>query len=102
MAAASTQGVEGMTLNLGTGSTYSVGWFAHRILELMGVDKPLVCDNERLRPALSEVMKLVSDNTLARETVGWSPTISLDEGLLRTVEFVREHQALYRTDRYVK
>jgi len=47
MAAAATPGIEGRTINLGTGKTYSVGWFAHRILELMGVDKPLVQEQER-------------------------------------------------------
>ena len=102
MAAAATPGIEGMTFNLGTGKTYSVGWFAKRILGLMEVDKPLVQDDERLRPALSEVMKLVSDNTLARDKLGWSPTVSLDDGLRRTIEFIRKHQAFYQTDRYVR
>jgi NAD dependent epimerase/dehydratase len=102
MAAAVTPGIEGTTMNLGTGKTYSVGWFAKRILELMEVDKPVVQDAERLRPALSEVMKLVSDNTRARDTMGWSPTVSLDDGLRRTIEFVRKHPLFYQTDRYVR
>jgi NAD dependent epimerase/dehydratase len=102
MAAAATPGVEGMTFNLGTGKTYSVGWFAKRILGLMDVDKPLVQDDERLRPALSEVMKLVSDNTLARDKLGWSPTVSLDDGLRHSIDFIRKHQAFYQTDRYVR
>jgi dTDP-glucose 4,6-dehydratase len=102
MAAAATPGIEGMTMNLGTGKTYSVGWFAKRILELMDVDKPVVQDAERLRPALSEVMKLVSDNTRARDTMGWSPMVSLDDGLRRTIEFVRKHPLFYQTDRYVR
>jgi NAD dependent epimerase/dehydratase len=102
IAAATTPGIEGMTFNLGTGKTYSVGWFAKRILGLMDVDKPLVQDDERLRPALSEVMKLVSDNTLARDTLGWSPKVSLDDGLRHTIEFIRKHHAHYQTDRYVR
>ena len=102
MAAAAMPGIEGMTINLGTGKAYSVGWFAKRILELMDVDKPLVQDDERLRPALSEVMKLVSDNTRARDTMGWSPTVSLDDGLRQTIEFVRKHPLFYQADRYVR
>ena len=102
MAAATTSGIEGKTVNLGTGKTYSVGWFAKRILELMKMEKPIVQDDERLRPALSEVMKLVSDNTLARNAMGWSPKVSLDDGLLQTIEFVRKHQSFYQTDRYVR
>jgi dTDP-glucose 4,6-dehydratase len=102
MAAAATPGIEGMTLNLGTGKTHSVGWFAERILGLMEVDRPLVQADERMRPAASEVMKLVSDNTRARDTMGWSPAVSLDDGLRRTIEFIRKHPFSYQTDRYVR
>src|SRR4051812_18174735 len=102
MAAAATPGIEGRTINLGTGKTYSVGWFAHRILELMGVDKPLVQEQERLRPALSEVMKLVSDNALARDLMGWAPKVSLDDGLRQAIEFTRKHPLLYQTQSYVR
>ena len=102
MAAATTSGIEGMTINLGTGRTYSVGWFAKQILKLMDVDKPIVQDDERLRPPLSEVMKLVSDNKLARETIGWFPIVPLDDGLRQTIEFFRRHPLSNQTHRYVR
>ena len=102
MAAAATSGVEGDTINLGTGATYSVGWFAERILTLMDMRKPIVQDDERMRPALSEVGKLVSDNRHARDAIGWSPVMTLDDGLLKAIDFVRRHADLYRTDRYVR
>jgi nucleoside-diphosphate-sugar epimerase len=102
MAAGTTQGLEGMTINLGTGNTYSVGWFAERILKLMGINKRLVQDDARLRPALSEVMKLVSDNTRAREVMGWTPTVSLDEGLQRTIAFFRTHSLSSQVGSYVR
>ncbi len=102
LAAATTEGIEGATINLGTGATYSVGWFAKRILALMGVDKPIVQDDERFRPALSEVMKLQSDNAQARRRLSWSPRVLLDDGLREAIEFVRAHRSLYQTDRYVR
>jgi dTDP-glucose 4,6-dehydratase len=102
MAAATAAGVEGKTINLGTGTSHSVGSFAKRILELMGAEKPILQEEERLRPRLSEVMRLISDNRLALDTLGWSPTVSLDEGLRRTIEFVRKHPSFYQTDRYVR
>jgi dTDP-glucose 4,6-dehydratase len=102
MAAATAPGIEGTTINLGTGKTYSVGWFTKRILELMEIDKPVVEAEERLRPPSSEVMKLVSDNTRARDTMGWSPMVRLDDGLRQTIEFVRKHPLFYQTDRYVR
>ena len=38
-------------------------------------------DKQRMRPELSEVLKLVSDNTLAQQKMNWSPQVSLDAGL---------------------
>ena len=102
MEAATAAGIEGMTLNLGTGKSHSVGWFATRILNLMGVDKPIVQEEQRQRPPGSEVMKLISDNTRARDMMGWSPKVSLDDGLRRSIEFVRAHHSLYQTDVYVR
>ena len=102
MAAALTPGIEGMTINLGTGETNSVEWFAKRLLSLMGIDKPIVQEKQRMRPELSEVLKLVSDNTLARKEMNWSPKVTLDEGLRRTIEFVRANRYLFRSDGYVR
>lgn len=101
MAAASTAGVEGATINLGTGQTFSVGWYAEKILALMGVDKPIKQDPQRMRPEKSEVLKLVSDNRLARETLGWTPKTPLEEGLRKAIDFVSAHSDLYETARYV-
>ena len=102
MAAALTPGIEGMTINLGTGETHSVGWFAERLLKLMGLDLPVVQEPQRMRPELSEVRKLVSDNSLAGKAMDWSPKVSLDEGLQQTIDFVRDHRELFRTDTYVR
>jgi NAD dependent epimerase/dehydratase len=102
MLAGTIPGIEGTTINLGTGTTHSIGWFAERLLQLMNVRKPIVQDSQRLRPELSEVMKLVSDNTRAKETMNWSPKATLDEGLLKTIEFVKANKGFYRTDTYVR
>jgi dTDP-glucose 4,6-dehydratase len=102
MAAALSSGIEGMTVNLGTGETHSVGWFADRLLGLMGIDKRIVQEEQRMRPELSEVLKLVSNNGLARQKLNWTPKVSLDEGLRQTIEFVRSHLELFGNDGYVR
>jgi NAD dependent epimerase/dehydratase len=89
--AATAENVNGETINLGTGETFSVGHFASRILSAMGLDTPIVHDSSRDRPENSEVMKLVSDNRKAYSLLGWKPTTSLDEGIERTIDFVREN-----------
>lgn len=96
LSAATVPGIEGETINLGTGETHSIGDFANRILDLMGVRKPIIHDAQRDRPARSEVMKLVSDNAKAGRLMDWRPSVSLDDGLSRTIAFVDQHRDLYR------
>ncbi|WP_080745404.1 GDP-mannose 4,6-dehydratase [Cupriavidus necator] len=100
IAASTTEGIEGETINLGTGETFTIGHFAERILRLMGVDKPIVQSAVRMRPDKSEVLKLVSDNSKAARLMGWSPVVSVDDGLLQTIEYVRRNIHLYRPNVY--
>ncbi|WP_376802895.1 SDR family NAD(P)-dependent oxidoreductase [Candidatus Raskinella chloraquaticus] len=101
LAAGATEGLGGETINLGTGETASVGDFADRIVSLMGVEKPILLDSRRVRPAKSEVMKLVSDNRKAARLLGWTPATPMDEGLQRTIAFISESIELYRSTDYV-
>jgi NAD dependent epimerase/dehydratase len=98
--AATTPGIEGETINLGTGQTYSIGEFAQRILGLMNSTAVVVPDVTRDRPASSEVMKLVSNNDKARRLLGWTPRTSLDDGLRAAIDFIAQHRELYRPGTY--
>ena len=100
IAASVAPGIEGETINLGTGATFTIGHFAERILRLMGVEKEIVADAARMRPDKSEVLKLVSDNSLAAKKMGWTPKVELDDGLRQSIEFIRDHIHLYRPTVY--
>ena len=100
IAAAMAQGVEGETINLGTGTAHTIGYFAERIMQIVGVEKSIKLDPARLRPQKSEVGRLVSDNSKASRLLGWQPKISVDEGLERAIEFVRQNLDLYRPQTY--
>jgi len=54
----------------------------------------------RLRPAGSEVERLISDYGKAKRILGWKPAISLDRGLGETIAFVEKHLDLYMPGRY--
>ncbi len=90
----------GQVLNLGTGATQSVGEIATTILRLMESDMPIITDASRVRPGGSEVLELVSDNRKAADILGWTPQVSLEIGLLRTIEYVRDNISSYKADRY--
>lgn len=93
-------GILGETINLGSGETFSIGDFAHRILRLMKCEKQIVHDTARDRPEKSEVMKLVSDNRKAARVLHWRPAIPLDEGLLKAIDFVSVHRNLFAVESY--
>ncbi len=90
----------GRTLNLANGREISVGDLAKRILRVVGRDLPITCDEQRVRPAASEVERLMGDATRARAVLGWAPKVTLDEGIARVVEYVRAHPERYHSDRY--
>ena len=98
--AATASNVVGETINLGTGQTSTVQDLAQRVLRLLGMDKAIRFDQQRIRPAKSEVLRLVSDNSRARRLLNWHPRVPLDEGLSRTIEFMDKHRHLYRSESY--
>lgn len=100
IAAAEAEGVEGEVINLGFGEGYAIGDLVERIFSLTGVRKEIVCQEQRIRPEKSEVMRLISDNTRARERLGWSPKVGLDEGLQNTIEFVKSRPDFYKANQY--
>jgi NAD dependent epimerase/dehydratase len=93
--AGETPGVEGDTFNLGSGQEVSVGDLARQILAQVGREAHIEVDPARLRPEKSEVERLLSDNRLAGERLGWQPQVSLQEGLGRTIAWVRDHLDFY-------
>lgn len=92
--------VEGQTFNLGTGTEVTIGQVAQKILEIVNRPVRILKDPQRMRPGKSEVMRLVSDNRLAGEELGWHPEISLDDGLYQTIAWIRQHLDDYRIGVY--
>ena len=87
-------------INLGTGRDVSVGELLEIVARHLGVTPEVSTEAERVRPSNSEVDRLCSSNRRAAEVLGWSPSVSLDEGLRRTIDWIREHRDFYRTEAY--
>ena len=98
--AASATDVEGQPLNLGTGQEISIGALAEKVIQKTGSQAQVTLQSARLRPAGSEVMRLVSDNSFARRRLGWTPTVSLDDGLDSTIRWIRDHLEHHRIGVY--
>lgn len=98
--AAAVPAVLGQEINLGTGADISVGELAAEIIRQVGRPVEIASESERMRPEKSEVQRLLSDNSLAREALGWQPTYSLEDGLRETIAWIGDHLDFYRVGRY--
>ena len=90
----------GQVVNVGSGQEISVGDLAHKILDLIGSAGRIITDDQRVRPEGSEVERLLCDYGKARELLGWAPRVSLDDGLRRTIQWIREHEERYKPNLY--
>jgi UDP-glucose 4-epimerase len=89
-------GLDGETIQLGTGLAVSIRELFDLAVQATGTVAAIKTDSRRLRPDPSEVLVLQSSPDRARELLGWEPTVSLDEGIARTVDWLRANMAAYR------
>ena len=97
---ASPKGIEGEVVNIGSGSGYSIQKVAETVGELVGKELIIRKDRRRVRKRGSEVMRLICDNSRARELLGWRPRYSLRNGLKKTLSFFKRHSGSYKAKIY--
>ncbi|TWP51948.1 SDR family NAD(P)-dependent oxidoreductase [Lentzea tibetensis] len=91
LAVASSDKTLGEVVNLGSGKEISMGDLASLLISITGADASVVLDSSRLRPSGSEVDRLLADPGKALALTGWTPQVSLREGLTRTSEWISGH-----------
>ncbi|MDE5875058.1 MAG: GDP-mannose 4,6-dehydratase, partial [Muribaculaceae bacterium] len=78
----------GMEINIATQKEVSMETTLKTIARLMDADVKWVVDPERLRPAGSEVFRLLGSNEKITSLTDWRPQVSLEEGLRRTIDWI--------------
>jgi nucleoside-diphosphate-sugar epimerase len=91
LGAASADGVEGNVYNVGSGEGYMIGEILEQVRRVAGTDKPVRREEERVRPAKSEVGRLVCDYSRAAAAFGYAPSVSLAQGLEQVRDFLLAH-----------
>lgn len=84
-------GIEGDTIQLGTGTTHTIRDLFVAACRVLGVAAEIEVDTRRLRPDRSEVLVLQSDPSYARERLGWCAKVVLDDGIRLTADWLRGH-----------
>jgi NAD dependent epimerase/dehydratase len=81
--AAESDDTVGRVTNIGSGFEISIGDTAAMIAEIMGVEVEIVEDDQRLRPASSEVERLFAGVDHARRLFHWNPAHAGRDGFAR-------------------
>lgn len=90
----------GRVVNIGRGGDVSIGDLVERIGTRLGQPLQVEIDAQRIRPATSEVGRLLAGTALAKELWGWEPGYSLDQGLDETIAWIRDNLDRFRIDQY--
>ncbi len=101
LAAAQAENAVGRVFNAGSGREIAIAQLAKIISQT--VQKPeleVLVEQARLRPGRSEVTRLLADNQLAKEVLGWEPQVTLEEGIKRTVSWIATHLERYQVGKY--
>lgn len=100
LALAPCKDAEGQVVNIGTGQEYSIEKTAKLLMEITGKQIPIVSEEARVRPAPSEVNRLVADNSRLKRLTGFQATVSFRDGLSQTVEWIGQNLHHFNSSRY--
>jgi nucleoside-diphosphate-sugar epimerase len=81
----------GQTFNFGSGERITVRAVAEKLAALTGHKGQILWNTIPKRPL--DIQILYGDSTKAMNVLGWSPKVSLDEGLRLTMEFWKKKLA---------
>lgn len=78
----------GETFNIGSNFEISIGDTLSIIKKIMNSDVEFICDEQRIRPEKSEVLRLWCDNSKIKEVIGFEPMVNIEDGLKSTIEWM--------------
>ncbi len=77
----------GQQVNIATSSEISIGNLAKNIAKIINPEATIILDSDRVRPSNSEVNRLYGCNKKILKNTDWKPEHSLEEGLIKTIEW---------------
>lgn len=86
-------GIGGAVLNLGSGEGHSVEDVARAAVAISGTGLEPIFDVSRSRANETDV--LIVDNTFGRSLLSWAPNVTMETGLRRTWQAMREEHSLH-------
>jgi NAD dependent epimerase/dehydratase len=93
---------DGKVVNIGSGEEWSIEKTARLLMEMTGCDVQISCEEERMRPANSEVNRLLADNMLIHSLTDWRSEVPFRRGLENTVEWITRNIKYFDVSSYAR
>ena len=90
----------GDVYNVGSNYEISIGDIVKKIEEILCQRLEIVFDKNRQRPQSSEVDRLWANSQKMRKATGWAPQINLNDGLAKTIDWMRNNLKKYKPGEY--
>ena len=92
----------GEEINIATQKEISIGEMAEEIIHQINPDAKIISDNIRVRPANSEVERLLGSNEKIKRLTDWAPQYSLKKGISETIKWFsrKENLSQYKSNLY--
>jgi NAD dependent epimerase/dehydratase len=101
LAIADSDAAVGRVLNIGTGQGLSVKEMVQAAGDVLGKKLTIITDQERVRPAGSEVERLIANASQAKTLLGWTPATPFATGLRTTIDWFSREPADVADHSYV-
>jgi len=89
----------GKTINVGSNTNISIESLAKKIMKITDINFNLTKNKNIIRPKLSEVDNLRCGNSQIQNLTKWKPKTNLDQGLKKTIRWIKDNYAEY-SDKY--
>jgi NAD dependent epimerase/dehydratase len=90
----------GEVVNLGSEHEVSIDQIVTLVSDCLGRKIQIQRERKRIRPEKSEVDRLFSDSSKAKELFGWSPATNLKRGIENTIGWLEKNLKRYKEDIY--
>ena len=90
----------GEEINIATQREISIGQLAEELIRQINPEARIVCEEQRLRPANSEVERLLGCNEKILRLTDWKPQYTFEEGIQETIAFLKDNLNRYKVDIY--
>lgn len=90
----------GEEINIATNREISIGDLAEELIKQINPEAKIIQDKKRLRPENSEVERLLGSNNKIKLLTEWEQNYSFEQGLVETIEWMKENIDKYKIDIY--